>query len=38
VFAYCPTVGGHTSSRAMRDVGASHVFASMKDLPALMCA
>ncbi len=38
VFAYCPAEGGHSSAQAMRDVGASHVFASMADLPALMCA
>jgi HAD superfamily hydrolase (TIGR01509 family) len=36
VFAYCPDEVGHSSAQAMRDVGASHVFASMADLPALM--
>ncbi|TAG25472.1 MAG: HAD family phosphatase [Burkholderiales bacterium] len=36
VFAYCPEVGGNASPQAMRDVGASHVFASMADLPALI--
>jgi HAD superfamily hydrolase (TIGR01509 family) len=36
VFAYCPDEIGHSSAQAMRDVGASHVFASMADLPALM--
>ncbi len=36
VFAYCPDELGHSSAQAMRDVGASHVFTSMADLPALM--
>lgn len=36
VFAYCPDEVGHSSAQAMRDVGASHVFTSMADLPALM--
>jgi HAD superfamily hydrolase (TIGR01509 family) len=36
VFAYCPEEAGHSSPQAMREVGASHVFVSMKDLPALL--
>jgi HAD superfamily hydrolase (TIGR01509 family) len=36
VFAYCPDELGHSSEQAMRAVGASHVFASMADLPALL--
>ncbi len=36
VFAYCPNELGHSSAQAMRDVGASHVFVSMADLPALL--
>jgi HAD superfamily hydrolase (TIGR01509 family) len=36
VFAYCPDEIGHSSAQAMRDVGASHVFTSMADLPALV--
>jgi HAD superfamily hydrolase (TIGR01509 family) len=36
VFAYCPDELGHSSAQAMRDVGASHVFASMADLSALL--
>lgn len=36
VFAYCPDDIGHSSAQAMRDVGASHVFTSMADLPALL--
>jgi HAD superfamily hydrolase (TIGR01509 family) len=36
VFAYCPDEVGHSSAQAMRDVGASIVFASMRDLPTLL--
>jgi HAD superfamily hydrolase (TIGR01509 family) len=36
VFAYCPDEVGHSGAQAMRGVGASHVFSSMADLPALM--
>jgi HAD superfamily hydrolase (TIGR01509 family) len=36
VLAYCPDELGHSGAQAMRNVGASHVFASMKDLPALL--
>lgn len=36
VFAYCPETGGNTSAQAMRDVGASHVFESMVQLPELL--
>jgi HAD superfamily hydrolase (TIGR01509 family) len=36
VFAYCPDEVGHSSAQAMRDVGASHVFASMTELPGLL--
>ncbi len=36
VFAYCPDEVGHSSAQAMRDVGASHVFTSMVNLPALL--
>jgi HAD superfamily hydrolase (TIGR01509 family) len=36
VFAYCPDEMGHSSAQAMLDVGASHLFTSMTDLPALL--
>ncbi len=36
VFAYCPDEVGHSSAQAMRDVGASHVFTSMAQLPSLL--
>lgn len=36
VFAYSPDEVGHSSAQAMRDVGASHVFTHMLDLPALL--
>jgi HAD superfamily hydrolase (TIGR01509 family) len=36
VFAFCPDELSHSSAQAMRDVGASHVFTSMADLPALL--
>jgi HAD superfamily hydrolase (TIGR01509 family) len=38
VFAYCPDEIGHSSAQAMRDVGASYVFNSMQELPALLVA
>jgi HAD superfamily hydrolase (TIGR01509 family) len=38
VFGYCPDELGHSSAQAMREVGVSHVFASMKDLPQLLIA
>ncbi|MBS7806548.1 HAD family phosphatase [Variovorax sp. PCZ-1] len=36
VFAFCPDEVSHSSAQAMRAVGASHVFTSMADLPALL--
>jgi HAD superfamily hydrolase (TIGR01509 family) len=33
VFGYCPDELGHSSAQAMREVGVSHVFTSMAELP-----
>jgi HAD superfamily hydrolase (TIGR01509 family) len=38
VFGYCPDEIGHSSAQAMREVGVSHVFASMAQLPQLLTA
>jgi HAD superfamily hydrolase (TIGR01509 family) len=36
VFAYCPSEGAASHEQALRAVGASHVFTSMKQLPGLL--
>jgi HAD superfamily hydrolase (TIGR01509 family) len=36
VFGYCPDELGHSSAQAMRAVGVAQVFASMRELPALL--
>jgi HAD superfamily hydrolase (TIGR01509 family) len=36
VLAYCPSEDGHASPKAMFDIGARHVFTSMKSLPSLV--